>query len=115
MSSTEIIHKNLFISVNKTVEFEVCNILEIKRTDINMIGKLNISFSQKSDNWIRESFLLKKFAILHVEDSIRLNEYIFTITMPCAIPSIGIGVVKIVSCYPNRKPSIDNMILLFKS
>lgn len=87
--------------------------IDIKRIDSSAIENLHISYSQCND-WIRESFLLKEASILPVKTSIRLSSAIFITTMPCAIPAIGIGGVKIVSRYPNRSPSLDSIILLFK-
>lgn len=77
----------------------------IDRIDAETIEHLNIDVSLCND-WIKESFLLKESSILPAKIPIRLNESMFITTMPCAIPSIGIGGVKIVSWYPNRIPSV---------
>jgi len=85
----------------------------IDRINAETIEHLNIDVSLCND-WIKESFLLKESSILPAKTPIRLSESVFITTMPCAIPSIGIGGVKIVSRYPNRMPSVDSMILLFR-
>lgn len=57
---------------------------------------------------------MKNSSILPAKTPIRLTDSIFITTMPCAIPSIGIGGVKIVSRYTDRFSWIDSIILLFR-
>ncbi len=87
--------------------------MEIERFDGEMINNLKIDY-EICNEWIRDSFLLKENAILPEKTPIRLSKDIFITTMPCALPEIGIGGIKIVSRYPNRNPSIDSIILLFR-
>lgn len=64
--------------------------------------------------WVSESILHKKEAILPAKISLKPGmPGVFYNTMSCIIPQIGWGGVKLVTRYPERKPSLDSTILLY--
>jgi ornithine cyclodeaminase/alanine dehydrogenase-like protein (mu-crystallin family) len=65
--------------------------------------------------WVKEAFLSKKDSILPHKISITFdNGTKFYNTMPTVMPTINSAGVKIVSRYPERKPSIQGHILLYE-
>jgi len=82
--------------------------------DDNMIKKLGITNYQILE-WVKHAFLLKKDSYLPHKISITFdNGQKFYNTMPTVMPTIDSAGVKIVSRYPNRKPSIQGHILLYE-
>lgn len=84
----------------------------MKVIDFNAIKNLNISPSQCVE-WVEDAFSIKSECDLPPKISQKLPNNIFINTMPCIIPSIGIGGVKIVSRYPERVPSLDSTLVIF--
>jgi ornithine cyclodeaminase/alanine dehydrogenase len=78
------------------------------------IKKLNIKDSDILE-WVKQAFLAKKDSYLPHKISITFdNGKKFYNTMPTVMPTINSAGVKIVSRYPNRKPSIQGHILLYE-
>ncbi len=64
-------------------------------------------------NWVKEMLIHKYESILPTKISLKMEGNIFINTMPSYIPMIERYGVKIVSRYPNRKPSLLSDILLY--
>lgn len=65
--------------------------------------------------WVSEMITNKKTVDLPAKISMHPKEGVFCNVMPCVIPNavLGeIGGVKVVTRYPNRKPSLDSKLLL---
>jgi ornithine cyclodeaminase/alanine dehydrogenase-like protein (mu-crystallin family) len=78
------------------------------------IAKLDIK-NKDILTWVKEAFLSKKESILPHKISITFdNGTKFYNTMPTVMPTINSAGVKIVSRYPDRKPSIQGHILLYE-
>lgn len=66
-------------------------------------------------SWVRQAFLLKKESMLPHKISQTFNEgRNFYNTMPAIVPSLNVAGVKVVSRYPDRKPSIKGDLLLYR-
>lgn len=65
--------------------------------------------------WTKEALLIKNNASLPPKYSLHLDEDVFINTMPCCIPKEDVFGVKVVSRYPNNKPTLDSQILLFST
>ena len=77
------------------------------------IGNLDITYTEVS-SWVKEAFLNKESSDLPHKISQTFNDGDnFINTMPAIIPAIDSAGVKVVSRYPNRKPSIKGEILLY--
>lgn len=79
---------------------------QIKKIDFNSFELLNIvgdTISRK-----RESLLPPKISI-HIDD----KGSIFYNTMPCVIPSLNVGGVKLVNRYPDNTPSLNANLMLY--
>lgn len=64
--------------------------------------------------WVSEALSIKKEALLPPKISLKPDiNGVFYNTMPALIPQIKRGGVKVVTRYPERKPSLDSEILLF--
>ncbi len=78
------------------------------------ISNLKIENSQIL-NWVKEAFLAKKDSMLPHKISQTFNGgKNFYNTMPAIMPTIDSAGVKIVSRYPERKPSIKGDLLLYR-
>lgn len=86
----------------------------MKVIDYEQIKKLNISYGEYY-NWAKEVLTLKKECQLPAKISMKKEGHIFINVMPSIMDSIATAGVKIVSRYPNRKPSLDSQILLYNS
>lgn len=84
----------------------------MKIIDFNMIKDLRINPLQCVD-WVRDAFCAKYQSILPPKISIKLQNDVFFNTMPAYIPSENRFGVKIVSRYPERKPSLKSDFLLY--
>lgn len=67
--------------------------------------------------WVNEMILHKQDAFLPVKTHMNMPENAFCNIMPCLIYNADgiIGGVKVVTRYPERKPSLDSKILLFNA
>lgn len=65
--------------------------------------------------WVNKALLMKRDAMLPKKISLSPEspDHVFYNTMPCLIPQVNRGGVKLVTRYPNRNPSIDSEILLY--
>ena len=64
--------------------------------------------------WVDEALRCKNNAILPAKISLKPGiPGVFYNTMPSILPEQGWGGVKLVTRYPNRKPSLDSQILLY--
>ena len=64
--------------------------------------------------WVSDAIAHKKDAILPAKISLKPEiEGVFYNTMPVIIPSAKVAGVKLVTRYPERKPSLDSEILLY--
>lgn len=64
--------------------------------------------------WVSGSIMHKTDAILPAKISLKPGiPGVFYNTMPCIIPGVRWGGVKLVTRYPERKPSLDSTILLY--
>ena len=86
----------------------------MKVIDYEQIKKLNISYEEYY-NWAKEVLFLKRECQLPPKISMKKENHIFTNVMPSIMDPIATAGVKIVSRYPNRKPSLDSQILLYDS
>lgn len=65
-------------------------------------------------DWASESIMHKEDAILPAKISLKPDiPGVFYNTMPCIVPTSKWGGVKLVTRYPERKPSLDSTILLY--
>ena len=77
------------------------------------ISNLDITYPEVS-SWVKDAFINKENSDLPHKISQTFNDgNNFINTMPAIIPSIDSAGVKIVSRYPNRKPSIKGELLLY--
>ena len=79
------------------------------------IKALDIS-SNDCYQWVSEMILTKGEAFLPAKTHMNMPGNKFCNVMPCLVPgfdNISIGGVKVVTRYPERKPSLDSKILLF--
>lgn len=76
------------------------------------IVDLNISPSQCVE-WVKEVFKIKNQCYLPSKISMKEEGNIFYNIMPCIIGDLNATGVKVVSRYPNRKPSLDSEIMLY--
>lgn len=63
--------------------------------------------------WIRESFSLKKEALLPHKISLTFEPGKFMNTMPCMVPALNVFGYKVITRYPDRNPSVDGDIMLY--
>ena len=65
--------------------------------------------------WVEEALRLKTEAVLPAKTSMKPSGYdnVFFNCMPCLMPGIERGGVKLVTRYPDRKPALDSEILLY--
>ncbi|MFA5338127.1 MAG: ornithine cyclodeaminase [Candidatus Omnitrophota bacterium] len=63
--------------------------------------------------WVSDAFKMKHESFLPPKISIHPNKNIFINTMPCLIPSEKRFGVKVVSRYPERKPSLCGDLMLY--
>ena len=81
------------------------------------IKSLNIS-PKDSYEWVSEMIARKQESFLPAKTHMNLPGNIFCNVMPSLIPGEGgtcLGGVKVVTRYPERKPSLDSKILLFNA
>lgn len=84
------------------------------------IASLNISPSD-CYRWVNEIIINKSLAILPPKISMKPSPEVFCNVMPCIIPekisplNYSVGGVKMVTRYPERRPSLDSKILLFNA
>lgn len=65
--------------------------------------------------WVSEAILHKREALLPAKISLKPGiPGVFYNTMPCIIPKTQYAGVKLVTRYPERKPSLDSTILLYR-
>ena len=77
------------------------------------IDNLNITYDEVK-SWVKNAFISKSNSDLPHKISQTFNDgNNFINTMPAIIPSIDSAGVKVVSRYPNRKPSIKGELLLY--
>lgn len=62
---------------------------------------------------VNETIKHKKDAILPPKISIHLDGNIFYNTMPCVIPTLNVGGVKLVNRYPSNTPSLNASLMLY--
>lgn len=89
--------------------------ISMKRITFEDVQKLNIA-PETCYQWVSEMIAAKKDAILPAKISMKPSEGVFCNVMPCIIShsAMGhVGGVKIVTRYPERKPSLDSKLLLF--
>ena len=86
----------------------------MKVIDYEQIKKLNMSYGEYY-NWAKSVLTLKKEGQLPAKIRMKKEGHIFINVMPSIMDSIATAGVKIVSRYPNRKPSLDSQILLYNS
>ncbi|MDR1500165.1 MAG: ornithine cyclodeaminase [Tannerellaceae bacterium] len=84
----------------------------MKIIDFNTIKELNISPIQCL-KWVDEACRAKYASTLPAKLSIKLDNDVFFNTMPVYIPGVQRFGVKIVSRYPDRRPSLQADIMLF--
>lgn len=85
----------------------------MKVITFEMIKNLNIS-PYTCFEWVSESILHKKDALLPAKISLKPNiEGVFYNTMPSILPLENLAGLKLVTRYPERKPSLDSQILLY--
>lgn len=79
------------------------------------IVNLNIS-PELCYQWVSEMLMCKKSAILPAKISMKpVGMYgVFLNCMPCVIPDFDCAGVKLVTRYPEREPSLDGQILLYR-
>lgn len=65
--------------------------------------------------WVEEALHLKARSVLPAKTSMKPSGYenVFFNCMPCLIPQIRRGGVKLVTRYPRRRPALDSEILLY--
>ncbi len=80
--------------------------------DFKTIRDLNITPGTCVE-WVRESLLHKYDSVLPAKISIKLPGDIFINTMPAYLPGVRRFGVKVVSRYPERKPSLQSDLLLY--
>ena len=68
-------------------------------------------------SWVNEMILHKADAFLPAEIHMNMPGNVFCNVMPCLLqmPNGNVGGVKVVTRYPERKPSLDSKILLFNA
>lgn len=86
----------------------------MKIIDHNTIKNLNIDYL-KYYEWAKETFLNKENSDLPPKISMKQENHIFINVMPSVIKSINAAGVKVVSRYPDRKPSLNSQILLYEA
>ena len=86
----------------------------MKIIDHETIQNLNIDYL-KYYEWAKETFLNKENCILPPKISMKQEKHIFINVMPSIIKNINAAGVKVVSRYPERKPSLDSQILLYEA
>lgn len=66
--------------------------------------------------WVEEGLRAKDTCLLPPKISLKPEgmDDVFYNTMPCIIPSIGYGGVKLVTRYPHRKPALDSQLMLYR-
>lgn len=85
----------------------------MKIISFDQIRKLNIS-PMTCYEWVSEAIESKKDSLLPAKISLKPGiEGVFYNTMPVIIPSAKVSGVKVVTRYPERKPSLDSEILLY--
>ncbi|MDE5872871.1 MAG: ornithine cyclodeaminase [Lachnospiraceae bacterium] len=85
----------------------------MKIISFDKIKELNIS-PLTCYKWVSDAIALKKEALLPAKISLKPGiQGVFYNTMPVIIPSANVGGVKLVTRYPERKPSLDSEILLY--
>lgn len=69
--------------------------------------------------WVSDMIENKSEAFLPAKTHMNMPGNVFCNVMPCLVRELGstsqVGGVKVVTRYPNRKPSLDSKILLFKA
>lgn len=86
----------------------------MKIIDNEKIQKLNINV-EDFYTWAKETLLLKDKILLPAKISMKKDNHIFFNIMPCIIDKTTTAGVKIVSRFPNRKPSLDSQIIIYNS
>ena len=86
----------------------------MKIIDHETIKNLNIDHL-KYYEWAKETFLNKENCNLPPKISMKQENHIFINVMPSIIKNINAAGVKVVSRYPERKPSLDSQILLYEA
>lgn len=77
---------------------------------------VNLGISPKTCfEWVIEMIMNKDNTFLPTKISIKPSDGVFCNVMPCILEEHGRGGVKIVTRYPERKPSLDSKLLLFDS
>ncbi len=84
----------------------------MKIIGFNDIVNLNIA-PERCYEWVIEGLSLKSQSILPPKISLKPSEGIFYNTMPVLIPKTAWAGVKVVTRYPDRKPSLQSQILLY--
>jgi len=84
----------------------------MKVIDFDLIKGLNIS-PETCVEWVENAFRIKYESKLPSKISMKIDSKIFFNTMPVYIPEQDRFGVKIVSRYPERKPSLEADILLY--
>lgn len=88
----------------------------MKIISFDNVRSLGISPEQCYE-WVSEMIAHKKEAFLPAKTHMSMPGNIFCNVMPCLVPCGGglMGGVKVVTRYPERKPSLDSKILLFNA
>lgn len=86
----------------------------MKIIDHNTIKNLNIDYLNYYE-WAKETFLNKENSDLPPKISMKQENHIFINVMPSVIKNINAAGVKVVSRYPDRKPSLNSQILLYEA
>lgn len=76
------------------------------------IMKMGIT-PEKCYEWVDYVLKNKSRMMLPSKISLKMENEIFYNTMPSILPEEGVAGVKVVSRYPDRKPSLDSQILLY--
>jgi ornithine cyclodeaminase/alanine dehydrogenase len=77
------------------------------------IASLNITPANCVE-WAKEAFLNKYKCDLPPKICQRLPDDVFITSMPCILPDLGIGGIKIVGRFPLREPSLNSVIVLYE-
>ena len=83
--------------------------IHIKESDII---KLNLT-SQDYIEWVDKALETKKNCILPAKISMKQEGHKFFNVMPCIIPELRVAGVKVVTRYPERKPSLKSDLMLY--
>ena len=80
--------------------------------DFKTIKNLNIT-PDTCVEWVKEALLHKYESVLPAKISVKMPGDIFINTMPAYLPNVQRFGVKVVSRYPERKPSLQSDLLLY--